>query len=166
MGKLMLLEQLHLARRLAIEHHKGQTENAGLPYIEHIYRVVYAVSTIPEMTVAYLHDIVEDTEVTLMDLRAHGFDDNVLDAVFLLTRNSHMTYMEYIEQVSFGVLARTVKLADIRDHLRDPTVIGDKLVWRYIKALRVLLETQSLPPGLSVPVNQKAWKGGADDGSA
>jgi (p)ppGpp synthase/HD superfamily hydrolase len=66
-----------------------------------------------------LHDILEDTPVTLADLRAAGYSEQVCEAIDCLTRRKGEAYEEMIERVATNPLARQVKLADLADNL-DP----------------------------------------------
>ena len=99
------------------------------------------MTTEKEILAALLHDVVEDTYVTLDDLRDRGYSDEVVAAVDILTRRSGEPYSIYIERVSTNELARRVKLADLRHNLQPDRVklLGnDTLVKRYEKALRQL----------------------------
>lgn len=78
---------LEKAIQLAAAHHEGQRDKGGEPYILHLLRVMMRVSSSEERMAAVLHDIVEDQGVTLDDLREHGFPDEVVEAVRLLTND-------------------------------------------------------------------------------
>ena len=60
---------LDLALKIATEAHKGQVDKAGVAYIEHPKFVANLVNTEEEKIVALLHDVIEDTTVTLQDLK-------------------------------------------------------------------------------------------------
>ena len=143
---------IYKARKLAEEHHEGLTDKYGNPAIEHIERVVKIVFFIPHgerrsyaaetVAAAYLHDIVEDTSVTLDDVSSM-FGEAIGGAVALLTRygvyNSE-TYADYISRLKSSPIAVTVKRADLKDHLEGPTPCPTSLVKRYEKALTALAE--------------------------
>ena len=132
-------KQLGLARDLAKKYHAGQVDKAGENYFTgHIIRVVYSLKDIRLKTIAYLHDIVEDTDMTIERLAQHGFDNDILVAVHLLTKDDEFTYAERIDLISHNYLAKQVKIADIKDHLRDTTCISDSLINRYEKGLKEL----------------------------
>lgn len=115
---------LHKAVRIACEAHAGQSDKAGEPYLFHVFRVALAVETEEERAVAALHDVLEDTSVTLGDLVDAGLSADVVAAVFALSRIKRYgeTYSEYIERVAANDLARRVKLADLADNLRPERI--------------------------------------------
>lgn len=110
------------AMMIAYEKHNGQVDKAGVPYIFHPYHLAeqmgddeYAVCT------ALLHDVAEDTDMTLDDIARAGFPDEVMRALKLLTHDDSVPYLgKYIEDIKKDPLARKVKLADLAHNL-DPT---------------------------------------------
>ena len=114
LSELALLEK---AIALAVIHHKGQTDKAGKPYIEHPLRLMNQVESEDEKIVAVLHDIVEDTDVSLDDLRDEGFSEEVLSAIECVTKQDGEDYDSFIERISFNPLAVKVKLADLEDNM-------------------------------------------------
>ena len=102
--------------------HEGQIDKSGRPYYLHPLRVAMRLAhcTAAERHAALLHDVVEDTPVTLQDLRETGYSDEVLELVDLLTRRapdeSHNAYVERLVQ-SRNVKALRVKLADVYDNM-------------------------------------------------
>ena len=91
--------------------------------------------------VAWLHDVLEDTNVTRKDLEAAEFPTEVIEAVVAITRNDGETYLDYIQRCKRNPLARMVKIADIRDNLSDmPT---DTMIVRYGRALEILTKESS-----------------------
>ena len=138
-------KKLYLDRaiELAKQHHEGQTDKAGKPYIEHPLRVMNQVESEEEKIVAVLHDIVEDTDISLDDLRSEGFSEEVVSAVECLTKQDGENYDLYIERISFNPLAVKIKLADLednRDLTRLPEVTDKDLerIEKYDKALEKL----------------------------
>ena len=116
------------ALRIAFDAHKEHTDKTGLPYIFHPFHLAEQMETEDEVIVALLHDVVEDSNITLEDLRAHGFSENVMEALSLLTHDDSVEYMDYIEKIKSNPLAVKVKLADLR-HNSDVTrldIIDDK----------------------------------------
>lgn len=135
----------HLLQRaieIATNAHKGQTDRAGKPYITHPLRVMQACSVDDERIVAVLHDVVEDTPVTLDDL-SRDFPPHIVEAVGCLTRTPEMAYEQYIEQVADNPLAVQVKLRDLSDNMdiRRLLVLTDadqNRLHRYLKAYKRL----------------------------
>ena len=129
------------ARRIAKEAHKGQVDKAGQDYFSgHLNRVAVSVKGWEAITVAYLHDLIEDTSWTLEDLGDGLFPDHIVQAVKTLTRPEDKTYIDWIRGIArYGSrLAIRVKIADIKDHLRDTSHIPVSLVKRYRRALMIL----------------------------
>jgi (p)ppGpp synthase/HD superfamily hydrolase len=77
---------INKAKELATLHHKGQTDKAGKPYIQHPLRLMEAVNSTNEKIVAVLHDIVEDTDVSFDDLKAEGFNETIVGAIKCVTK--------------------------------------------------------------------------------
>ncbi|MFN8378871.1 MAG: GTP pyrophosphokinase [Anaerolineae bacterium] len=102
---------------LAVRAHAGQKDRYGQPYILHVLRVVARVFDPPAQMTAALHDVVEDTAVTLDELRLMGYPEPVLDAVDCLTRRDSETYDAFIERIAPNPLAVRVKLADLEDNM-------------------------------------------------
>ncbi len=102
---------------LATRAHRGQRDRGGAPYIYHSLRVMLAVETEAERFVAVLHDVIEDSDFSLEDLRAHGYDEAIVEAVDCLTRREGEPYQALIERIKTNPLARRVKLADLADNM-------------------------------------------------
>jgi (p)ppGpp synthase/HD superfamily hydrolase len=107
---------LERAIRIASKAHAGQVDKSGADYIGHPLRVMHAVDTTEAKTVAVLHDVIEDTEVTIADLRAEGFSEPVLAAVDAVSKRKGETLGDSMARVAAIPLARTVKLADVADN--------------------------------------------------
>jgi (p)ppGpp synthase/HD superfamily hydrolase len=110
---------LEKAIETAAKAHAGQLDKAGNPYVEHPLRMMLKMQTIEEKIVAVLHDVVEDSDTTLDDLRREGFSEKVLDAVDVLTRKSAAIedYDAYLSALAANPIARKVKLADLEDNM-------------------------------------------------
>jgi len=133
---------------LARRSHSGQVDKAGEAYISHPLRVMAAMETEDERMVAVLHDVVEDTDVTVADLVNAGYPDAVVQAVALLTKPEHEDYFDYVRRVGQNPLARKVKLADLRDNMNleriaQPTEKDHRRLERYRQALQVLGEAET-----------------------
>lgn len=107
---------LEKAKKIAEKAFRDKKAPNGEPYINHTLRVVDAMETEEEKTVAMLHDVVEDSEMSISDLMEQGFSRTVLEAVADLTKKNDMTYFEYIDDVCCNELATRVKLAEIEDN--------------------------------------------------
>ena len=116
----MKQSQSEKAYKIAKKAHLGQVDKAGEDYIKHPEKVASFVKTDEEKAVAYLHDVIEDTELTLEDLREYGFSEEVLKAVDVITKKKGQDYQTYLNSVKENKLARVVKLADLR-HNSDLT---------------------------------------------
>ena len=130
-----MMANLDTALKIAVEAHTGQVDKVGQPYILHVLRVMSKVATPEEMMVAVLHDVVEDTDITINNLREFGFSDEVIDAVDVITKRDGDNYDNYLARVSANVIARQVKLADLEDNMdfRRGLEPSDKLYERYEK---------------------------------
>jgi len=131
------------AMRIAFDAHKEQTDKSGLPYIFHPFHLAEQMDTEEEVITALLHDVVEDTDITLDELRSCGFSECVTDALSLLTHEDNAEYMDYIEKIKPNTIAVKVKLADLchnSDLTRIEVVDGKTLqrIEKYKKAIEFL----------------------------
>lgn len=131
------------ALAFAEKAHAGQADKAGRPYILHPVAVAEMLPGDIQKTVALLHDVVEDTPVTLEALVAAGFPAEVVAAVALLTRRPGQDYTAYIEGIRANPLATAVKIADLRHNMdlsRLPRPTPEDLARRekYRRALALL----------------------------
>lgn len=94
----------------------GLQSDNGEPYFNHSLRIMEQMSTEEEKMVAILHDVLEDSQYTILDLKAMGFPKNVIECVAQLTRENDMTYFEYIDDISTNETCTKVKLAEIADN--------------------------------------------------
>ena len=142
--KLTPEEMIDKAATFAARVHAHQIRKDGTPYYAHCVRVAIRVSDKLTGTIALLHDTVEDTDVTLDDLREAGFSNEVVDAVDALSRRPGETYMDFIHRCKQNHLAREVKLADIADNLADQSALDPDeatfLKERYERARVILNE--------------------------
>lgn len=108
---------LERAIEIAARAHAGQVDKAGQPYILHPLRVMLAVKNPDERIAAVLHDVVEDTTVTIEQLRSEGFSAAVLDAVLALTKTKGEGRLSAATRAAQNAIARAVKLADVADNM-------------------------------------------------
>ncbi len=104
------------ALALVVRHFHGVKDKDGEPYVMHCLRVMMGVEGSLAQQVALMHDLVEDTEVTLDDLRQFGFAEEVVEGVGLVTHQSTDSYAEYVVRLKPNPLARQTKLSDLRDN--------------------------------------------------
>mgnify|MGYP002634864475 CR=1 FL=1 len=104
------------ALEIAAKNHAGVRDKQGEPYILHPIRVMLGVDGEAARIVAVLHDVVEDTELTLDDIRAEGFSDEILAALARVTHEEGQSYADYVVACKTNPIARQVKLSDLRDN--------------------------------------------------
>lgn len=115
---------VELALEIATKAHKGQADKAGRNYIEHPITVASMCSNENEKIVALLHDVIEDSELTLEEIKSYGFDDEVVEALEVITKTKELVYQEYISKVKNNAIARVVKIADMT-HNSDLSRLGN-----------------------------------------
>ena len=135
------------AMRMAYAAHHGQEDKAGVPYVFHPLHLAEAMDDEVSCCAALLHDVVEDTDVTL-DALAAEFPAEVVEAVALLTHDPEEDYFDYIHRIKGNPIALRVKLADLA-HNSDATRFAGVPVPegrigylrdKYAKAKAILLE--------------------------
>lgn len=105
------------AIEIASSAHAGQVDKAGQPYIFHPLRVMLRVEGAHEQMAAVLHDVVEDTIVTIDHLEQEGFPSEVLQAITALTKLPGETRLEAASRAAADPIARIVKLADNAENM-------------------------------------------------
>ena len=116
-----------------------------MPYVFHPFHLAEGMRDEDTTIVALLHDVIEDTDTTLDDLKALGFSEAVLDAIALMTHDDEVPYMDYVAAIKKNPIARAVKLADLR-HNSDMTRLDTVTPWdiaraeKYKKAIALLEE--------------------------
>lgn len=136
------------AMRYAYKAHHGQTDVSGCPYIFHPYHLAEQMKDETSVCAALLHDVVEDTTVTLEQL-ARDFPPEVVRVVALLTHDPAVDYLDYVRALKQDPTARRIKLADL-EHNSDesrlcaaPEATPEKVArWRkkYAAARAILTE--------------------------
>lgn len=130
------------AMKLAYDAHNGQKDRAGIPYIFHPLHLAEQMDDEIACTVALLHDVVEDTIVSMQQLEKE-FPIEVIEALKLLTHDKSVDYFEYVEKVKSNTTAKKVKIADVMhnsDETRLDSISDNDLKRRekYQKALKIL----------------------------
>lgn len=140
-----MTNKLKHAISIAVECHSGQKDRMGEPYIQHPLRMMIKMKTVEEKITAVLHDVVEDSEMTISVLRNEGFSEKILKAIDALTKRKGESYKESIERVKKNPLAVKVKIADFEDNmdirrLKRITENDRKRLNRYLKYYRGVKE--------------------------
>ena len=110
------------------------------PFSSHPIAVADMMTTDEEKVIAYLHDVIEDTNITYNELYKLGLnecDDDILNALKLLTKQPQQEYSLYIFNISCCRLARKVKIADMFHNLS--TTPSEKQKAKYLKYMPILL---------------------------
>ena len=113
---MIYTQLIRKALMIAYQAHKDQVDKAGKPYIFHPLHVAEQMDDEYTCCVALLHDTVEDTDVTIEDIR-DLFPKEVADAIARLTHDKHVRYMEYVKKIKVDPIARKVKLADLKHNM-------------------------------------------------
>lgn len=133
------------ALKLCFEAHKEQVDKAGMPYVFHPFHLAEQMDDEISTVCALLHDVIEDTEITLEMLNKMCFPKEVIEVLSLLTHDETVPYMDYIESIKGHPIAKKVKIADLM-HNSDPTrldSLDDRAIERrekYKQALRILAD--------------------------
>ena len=135
------------AMRIAYKAHHGQLDYNGIPYIFHPIHLAEQMDDEFSCCVALLHDVVEDTDVTLEELMAI-FPPEVTDAVALMIHSDDTDYFDYVRAIKENPIARKVKLADLAHNSDQSRCVGSDLTeerkekWRikYEKATKILTD--------------------------
>lgn len=100
------------AMKLAYQAHHGQTDKAGIPYIFHPIHLAEQMEDEITCCAALLHDVAEDTQITLEEL-AKEFPEEVIAILKLLTHSKDVPYLDYVRKIKLNPAAVKVKLADL-----------------------------------------------------
>jgi len=110
-------EELSFAIAIARDAHEGQIDKGGKPYIGHPVRVMNALTGINQKIVGILHDVVEDSNTTLEDIKHGGFSDEIINAIDAITKRDKESYEGYLDRVMGNRIATEVKIADMTDNM-------------------------------------------------
>lgn len=144
--KKEIMDNLEKAIALAEEIHSGQKDRYGKPYIQHPFRVMIKMGTPTGKITAVLHDVIEDSDLTVKDLEKQGFPADIVFAVDCLSKRDGEKYDNYIERVKASPLAVEVKLADLEDNMdiRRASAFDEDLCRRLKKYHRAWRNLQGL----------------------
>lgn len=120
---------------IALKAYSGQQDKAGKTYILHPLRIMSKMDSEYEMSVALLHDVIEDSDYSGEDLLAEGIPLEVVEAVQLLSKIDGDTYDQFIDRLIGNTLAAKVKIADIEDNINILRLesVGEKDLERVAK---------------------------------
>ena len=104
-----------------------------------------AVHTPHERMAAVLHDVVEDTHITLARLESEGFPPEVIAAVEALTKRPGESRLDAAKRAAVNPIARKVKMADVSDNMNlgriaNPTEKDFARLREYEQVLQILRE--------------------------
>lgn len=142
---------INKALRIAYDAHEGSVDKGGAPYILHPISVALDVAShggdVDAIVAALLHDVVEDTSISLQNLRDEGVSECCLEALALLTHDKTVPYMDYVSTVRNNSIARVVKMADLRNNMDESRLVfvTDKdreRIEKYKKAYALLSEEE------------------------
>ena len=106
-----------LAMKIAYDAHCGQVDKTGVPYIYHPIHIAERMEDEDSTIVALLHDVIEDTELTIEDLRKYGFSNEILESINVITKRKDDDYFNYIERIKNNKIALKVKVEDLRHNM-------------------------------------------------
>ena len=131
------------ALAVCFEAHKSQVDKSGLPYVFHPFHLAEQMKDEMTTIVALLHDVIEDTSITVKELRDMGFPAEAIAAIQIMTHDKSIPYMDYVARIKKNPIAREVKLADLR-HNSDLTRLNEaaekdlERIIKYKKAISLL----------------------------
>ena len=133
------------AMKICYDAHAGQVDKSGVPYVFHPIHVAEQMDDESSTVVALLHDVVEDTDLSLDDLRGEGFGEEVIAALSLLTHDADVAYHDYVRKIKTNEIATKVKLADLSHNsdltrlLREPNEKDLERIEKYRISQQILL---------------------------
>lgn len=137
-----------LASKIAYKAHEGQTDKAGVPYIFHPIHIAEQMDGEESCVVALLHDVIEDSDITL-EILSKYFNDDIIAALRVLTKKENDDYVMYIKRVKTNKLATKVKIKDL-EHNRDLTRLDEvtdkdrKRSLKYWEAIKYLEDIETI----------------------
>ena len=144
---MVYTELTNKAMKIAYQAHHGQLDKSGIPYIFHPIHLAEQMDDEISCCCALLHDVVEDTDVTMEEL-AREFPAEVIEVLKLLTHADDVPYENYVREIKSNPIAKKIKLADIGHNSDQTRSIGSGLTeeklakWKakYEKATKILME--------------------------
>jgi (p)ppGpp synthase/HD superfamily hydrolase len=145
---------LNKAIEIAAKAHRGQFDKGGNPYILHPLRVMLNCESEYVKICAVLHDVIEDTDITLNDLKEQGFNNDIIAALHCLTKQAGETYDDFIARILPNKIACEVKLADLIDNMDltripNPSEKDEARIKKYQRAIDQISDT--MPYAAEIP---------------
>ncbi len=133
------------AMNIAYQAHHGQTDKCGCPYVFHPFHLAEQMQDEYTTCAALLHDVVEDTNMTIEQL-AEEFPESIITAIKLLTHEDGVDYFEYVRALKGNPIAKAVKLADLAHNsdrercklVGEPKERTESRMKKYEKAKQIL----------------------------
>ena len=144
---MLYTELTNKAMRIAYAAHHGQVDKCGIPYIFHPIALAQTMDDEVSCCAALLHDVVEDTAITMEELEKE-FPPEVIEVLRLLTHDDGDEYYAYVRRIKAHPIARKVKLADLAHNSDQSRCVGsgipqetlDRWQEKYDKARKILTE--------------------------
>ena len=147
----MQAEALEFAR---LAHGEQKRKYSNEPYIEHPKRVAEMVRSVPHtdamICAAYLHDVVEDTSVSLREIETrfgkevaklvHELTDEYMKEAYPGLNRKQRKKREVERQAKISPQAKTIKLADVIDNTRDILKNDKDFAVKYVPEMLALVE--------------------------
>jgi (p)ppGpp synthase/HD superfamily hydrolase len=137
------------AIKLMYDAHKNQLDKSGIPYVFHPWHVAESMKDEKRCTVALLHDVIEDTDITKDKLIEEGFPIVVVEAIDVLTKKENEDYQTYIRNISENELAIDVKIADLMHNMDKSRFVDENTITKikyelYESSLNFLVRTKKM----------------------
>ncbi len=157
---MIYTEQTKKALSLMFSVHRDMVDKSGMPYVFHPYHLAEDLYDENEVIVALLHDVVEDSDLTLDDLIGYNFPKEAIEAIALMTHDKDLPYFDYVIRLSKNKIARRVKMLDLL-HNMDTTRLGKEIdekvlrrVEKYKRAFRLLTEISLIGTEVNVKIDR------------
>lgn len=144
---------LYKTLEIVLKLFNGKLDKSGIPYIVHLMKVYEGVSDYQEKIISLMHDILEDTNITVKELEEMGYTKEILDTLIILTKEKGEYYPDYIDRIinSNNIHALNVKLSDLKHNMditriKNPTVNDyERVSKRYLPAYnKIQLKLESM----------------------
>jgi (p)ppGpp synthase/HD superfamily hydrolase len=114
--------QSDIAKGIATRAHEGQVRKMGAdkgkPYIIHPERIAKKFYFDDHLcAAAWLHDTLEDTDITEQNLLDEGIHPGIIELVKVVTKTKNESYLNFILRIKNSFEATALKIADINDNM-------------------------------------------------